>query len=123
MNKDLQTIDMSNVKWIHPGIGKTQKRILDILEEEGKIWEWIPIQFLTAKVYHSDLRGDTMWMSDVYPIAKSQLNSVRRAVKSLEKRGLVKTDISSIQSSKGWRFCKVVEINVWTLRRKPKNRA
>jgi len=109
MSKDLQTMKF-NFKRIHPGLGKTQSKIMDVLEEEGKIWGGMPIQFLTAKVYHSDLRGATMWMGDEYPIAKSQLNSVRRAVKSLEKRGLVKTDISSIESSKGRRRCKVVGI-------------
>lgn len=98
-------------KWrrIHPGIGKTQRKIMDILEERiEKKRQWIGIENLTSKVYYPDLRGATLWMGDEYPITKSQINTVRRAVRALEKRGLVKTEKPSIPSSRGWRPCKVV---------------
>ena len=109
MNKDLQTME---VKWIriHPGLGKTQSKIMDILEEETKTWGDMGIEHLTAKVYYPDLHGDTMWMEDDCPITKSQINTVRRAVKALEKRGLVKTMIKPIATLAGYRQMKVVGI-------------
>jgi hypothetical protein len=110
MNKDSQTIDISNVRWFHPGLGKTQSKIMDILENKAKTWGWIPIYNLTAKVYWSELCGDIMWDGNEYPITKSQLNSVRRAVKALEKRGLVKTMIIPVGTPKGIRYMKVVGI-------------
>ena len=110
MNKDLQTIDMSNVRWFHPGLGKTQSKIMDILEDKGKTWERIPIDELTAKVYHPDLRRATTWTMEDYPITRSQINSVRRAVKALGKRGLVNTMITPVESPKGIRYWKVVGI-------------
>lgn len=97
-------------KRIHPGIGKTQKKIMDILEGEVRTWGWMPIDDLTAKVYHPDLREATMWMGDEYPITKSQINTVRRAVTALGKRGLVKTMITPVESRKGIRYWKVVGI-------------
>lgn len=110
MNKNLQTIDMSNVKWIHPGIGKTQSKILDILEDEVRTWGWMGIENLTSKVYYPDLRGATLWDADEYPTTKSQINSVRRAVKALGKRGLVNTMITPVESPKGIRYWRVVGI-------------
>lgn len=110
MNKDLQTIDMSNVRWFHPGLGKTQSKIMDILEDEVRTWGWMGIDNLTSKVYHSDLRGDTMWDGNKYPITKSQINTVRRAVGALSKRGLVKTVITPVESPKGIRYMKVIGI-------------
>lgn len=110
MNKDLQTIDMSNVRWFHPGLGKTQSKIMDILAEEEKTWGWMPIGDLTSKVYHPDLRGATMWDGSEYPITKSQIKSVRRAVKALGKRGLVKEIITPVESRKGIRYWKVIGI-------------
>ena len=93
MNKDLQTIDMSNVRWIHPGLGKTQRKILGILKEESKRWEFIPMDELTAKVYHPDLRRVNTWTMEDYPITRSQTETVRKAVKALKKRGLVKKEV------------------------------
>ena len=110
MNKDLQTINMSKVRWFYPGIGKTQRKIMDILEDEVRTWGWMGIDNLTSKVYHSDLRGATMWDGNEYPITKSQINSVRRAVKALGKRGLVKTMITPVESPKGIRYWRVVGI-------------
>ncbi len=112
MSKDLKTIDMSNVRWIHPRLGKIQSRIMQILEEEVKTWGWMRIEDLTYKVYHPDLRGETMWMGDEYPITKSQINTVRRAVKTLQmRRGLIKnTMITPVKSAKGIRYRRVVGI-------------
>ena len=113
MSKDLQTIDMSNAKRIPIGIGKTQRKIMQILEKEGKEWGtkgMMGIENLTSKVYYPDLRGATLWMGDDYPITKSQINTVRRAVRALEKRGLVKTRITPVESKKGIRHWKVVGI-------------
>ena len=95
---------------LHPGIGKTQRKIMDILEEEGKTWGMMGIEHLTAKVYYPDLRGATIWMGDEYPITKSQINTVRRAVQALGKRGLVKTRIKAVKSPKGIRYWKLVGI-------------
>ncbi len=102
-------------KWhrIYPGLGKTQSRIMQILEEEGKAWGtkgMMGIENLTSKVYYPDLRGATMWMGDEYPITKSQYNNVHRAVRALEKRGLVKTNIVPLESLKGIRYRKTVGI-------------
>lgn len=109
MSKDSHAME---VKWIriYPGIGKTQKKIMDILEDEVKTWGWMGIENLTSKVYYSDLRGATMWMGDEYPITRSQINTVRRAVKTLGKRGLVNTMITPVESLKGVRYWKVVGI-------------
>lgn len=110
MSKDLPVIDMSNAKRIHIGLGKIQSRIMRIMEEEvktwgmemeGPTWELMDIEDLTSKVYYSDLRGVTTWMGDEYPITKSQINTVRRAVGRLEKRGLVTTAITFVESPKG----------------------
>lgn len=122
MSKDSQTME---VKWIriYPGLGKTQYAIKNILEDEGKIWEWIPIENLTAKVYYPDLRGDAKWMWEDYPVTRSQTNTVHRAVKSLEKIGLVKTMKSPVWTRVGFRNMTVVgnpsEGEIVILRKKP----
>jgi len=107
MSKDLQTVDMSNAKRIHKRLGKIQRRIMRIMEEEEKKWgmevegptyELMDIEDLIAKVYYPDLRGVTMWMGDDYPVTRSQINTVYRAVKALEKRGLVITADTFVDS-------------------------
>ncbi len=112
MSKDLQTIDMSNAKRIHKGLGKIQRKIMRIrkeevktwsMEVEGPVWDLMDIEDLIAKVYYPDLRGVTMWMGDDYPITNSQYNNVYRAVKALEKRGLV-TTATSCAESPNWKF-------------------
>ncbi len=118
MSKDLQTIDMElKFRWIPIGLGKTQRKIMDILEYEARKWEWTPIDELTSKIYHPDLREATGWTMEDYPITRSQINTVHRAVKSLEKRGLVKTIIRPIGTRAGWRNMKAIGIITWTLNR------
>ncbi len=108
MNKDLQTIDMSNVRWIHPGIGKTQSKILDILEDELETWGRMGIDDLTAKVYHPELRGVTLWKGDEFSVTSSQISTVRRAIKALKKRCLIKHIMLS--GGKGIRGLKLSDV-------------
>lgn len=90
------------IKRIYPALGKVQLAIMRVAEEEiEKTWPWMGIESLTSKVYYPALRGVTMWMGDEYPITRSQRNSVRRAVKSLARRGLVNARLSPITSRKG----------------------
>ena len=107
MSKDLQNMEF---KWIriHPGLGKTQSKIMDILEEELKTWGRMGIDDLTAKVYHPDLRGVTLWMGDEFSVTSSQISTVRRAVKALKKRGLVKHIMLS--GGKGIRGLKLSDV-------------
>lgn len=119
MSKDLQTIDMEfKFRRIPIGLGKTQSKIMDILVEyEARTLEWTPIDELTAKVYHPDLHRATEWIMEDYPITRSQINTVHRAVKSLEKGGLVKTMIRPVGTRAGWRHMKAIGIITWTLNR------
>ena len=110
MSKELRTMEF-NFRRIHPGLGKTQSKIMDILEDELETWGMIGIYDLASKVYYPDLRGATEWMYDKYPVTKSQINTVRRAVKALKKRSLVKRIlVTPVKSSKGIRYRKVVGI-------------
>ena len=97
MNKDLQTINMSNVRWIHPGLGKTQSKIMDILEKTKELGGHIGMKLLAYLVYQPELDFSEMRGSAENPATRSQLNSVYRAVRSLKKRGLVWTDIFRCQ--------------------------
>ena len=96
MSKDLHTME---VKWIriHPGLGKTQKKIMEILEKQKEFGGHIGMKLLVYLVYQPELDFSEMRGSAENPATRSQLNSVRRAVRSLKKRGLVWTDIFRYQ--------------------------
>ena len=110
MKKDSQTIDISNVRWFHPGLGKTQRKIMDILEKlKG---DNITLKPLVYQVYHPELDLSEMKSSGEYPVTRSQLNSVRRAVKILKKRGLVWKEILRTPDCYPLTFVGLIETNV-----------
>jgi hypothetical protein len=109
MSKDLQNMEF-NFRSFYPGLGKTQSKIMKILEEESKTWGGIPIDCLTAKVYYPDLRGATMWDGNEYITTKSQINTIHIAVKALEKRCLVETRHKPVGTRAGLRHMKLVSI-------------
>lgn len=91
------------VKWkkIRPGLGKTQRGIMNILEKhkernkelgyDGELGGNMDTKPLASLVYNPELDLSKMPRGPVYPITRSQFNSVHRAAKTLEKRGLVRT--------------------------------
>lgn len=99
-----------NFTRIHFGLGKTQQKIMDILEEERTGWAIMDNDSLTSKVYYPDLRGVKLWKGKDYPVTRSQLNTVRKSVKALERRGLVKTEVIFFMSNNGARYGKGVSI-------------
>ena len=95
MSKDLQTIDMSNAKRIPIGVGETQRKILNILEQKEEP-TMLGIAVLATRVYHPE-----RYSKNHYHYTKSEYSSMHRAVRSLERRGLVKTEIVPITGFKG----------------------
>jgi len=84
-------------KRLHPGLGETQRKILDILEQKEKP-TMLGIAVLATRVYHPE-----RYSKDHYHYTKNEYNSTHRAVRSLERRGLVKTEIIPITGFKGKR--------------------
>jgi len=82
---------------IHPGLGETQRKILDILEQKEKP-TMLGIAVLATRVYHPE-----RYSKDHYHYTKNEYSSTHRAVRSLERRGLVKTEILPIDGFKGKR--------------------
>lgn len=91
MSKDLKNIDVSDAKRKPIGLGKTQRKIMDILEKLNG--DNITMKPLAYRVYHPELDFSEMSIHFKYPVTRSQLNSVRRAVKILKKRDLAWSEI------------------------------
>ena len=77
------------------GLGRTQRAILEVLEDRGG---WESLQALAAKVYHPERwewKGKIYFAEDPsgggYQTTRSEYTATHRAVKALEKRGLVET--------------------------------
>ena len=102
--------ELFNFARIHFGLGKIQQKIMDILEEEGTEWAIMDNDSLTSKVYYPDLHGIKLWSGKDYPVTRSQLNTVRKSVKALERRGLVKTEVIFFMSNNGARYGKGVSL-------------
>jgi len=67
------------------GLGKIQRRITNILRtEKPTFWD---IDILATKVYHPEQKNEVH-----YPCTQNEYRSIRRAILSLTKKGLVKTE-------------------------------
>jgi len=82
-------------KRLHPGLGETQRKILDILEQKEKP-TMLGIAVLATRVYHPE-----RYSKDHYHYTKNEYNSTHRAVRSLERRGLVRTELVPISGFRG----------------------
>jgi len=108
------------------GLGKIQRQIMAILEKDWKqhqevvsfmrrpvLYRGIDVKYLTAMVYHPEWFNETGGLIDYltvdfravdiwakYDLPKHEKSSVYRAAKSLEKRGLVETEIEKGEMEK-----------------------
>jgi DNA-binding MarR family transcriptional regulator len=94
-NKEKKGGNIMVFKRLHPGLGETQRKILDILEH-GEKSTALGIALLATKVYHPE-----RYSKDRYHYTKSEYSSIHRTVRSLEKRGLVRTELVPIRRFRG----------------------
>lgn len=102
MSKDLQTIDVSSAKTIPIGLGKTQQRIMNFLGANEDTMFGIAI--IATQVYNPPYK------ENYYNYTKSQYHNIQRAVRALEKRGLLRTQLVPIKGKRYRRNYKVVGI-------------
>lgn len=98
------------------GLGKTQHRIMDILdniEHDVKIRLYLPDPpsvtrgSIPLSVIYPELKDITGYYSvSDYPVTKSQVGNVYRAIRALKRRGLVETFVGEDLGGNNHVWCK-----------------
>ncbi len=86
-----------NFKRVRFGFGRIQRRILGDLEDTQR--DMLGLKVLTCQIYHSESGQLCDGCDGPYVYTKSQYNSVSRAIKSLERSKLLRTDIIPVQEN------------------------
>ncbi len=98
------------------GLGKTQRRIMEILdniEHDMQIRPYLPDPYgvtrasIPFSVVYPELKDITGYYSvSDYPVTKSQVGNVYRAIRALKRRGLVDTFVGEDLAGNNFVWCK-----------------